>query len=66
MRAAPTVTLYDDVFAVGCVSQPGYLNGIAATAARVGQTGFSAVNKTTGNYAQVAPVVANWIADARL
>jgi hypothetical protein len=66
MRAAPTITLYDENGASGKVSQPGQAAGLISTADHIGANGFSGVTKTTTAYTVSYPVTAEFIASIEL
>jgi hypothetical protein len=66
MRATPTVTLYDNTGVSGSVSQPGLANGLVSTASRIGASGFSGANKTTGSYTVSYVVSSDYIAAIEL
>jgi hypothetical protein len=65
MRAAPTVTLFDNVGAAGKTSQPGLADGLSATAEGLSVSGFHAVIGSVA-YSAGSPVEAAYAATAEL
>ena len=66
MRAAPTITLYDDVGASGNASQSGLTNGLISTAGGIAVNGFLTVTKATTAYTVSYSVAAGFIASIEL
>jgi hypothetical protein len=64
MRAAPTVTLYDNTGASGKATQPFIANGLAATAGGIGINGFKDVSGS--GYTSNSAFFANYIASIEL
>jgi hypothetical protein len=64
MRAAPTVTLYDNTGASGKATQPFIANGLAATAGGIGVNGFKDVSGS--GYTSNSAFFANYIASIEL
>jgi hypothetical protein len=64
MRAAPTVTLYDNVGASGKVTQPFIANGLAGTAGGIGTNGFKDISGS--GYTSGSALFANYIASIEL
>jgi hypothetical protein len=64
MRAAPTVTLYDNIGASGKATQPFIANGLAATAGSIGVNGFKDVSGS--GYTSNSAFFANYIASIEL
>jgi hypothetical protein len=64
MRAAPTVTLYDNVGASGKVTQPFIANGLAGTAGGIGTNGFKDISGS--GYTSGSALFGNYIATSEL
>ena len=66
MRAAPSVTFYDETGAAGKVLQNGIAGGISATAAGITVAAFNTCNRTSGTFTNGYPVLAGFTASAEL
>jgi len=56
----PVVTLFDQAGTPGCVSEPGYSNGLAAVAINVGTTGFNQVRSSGGIFTATVIGYSSW------